>query len=76
MSRTVNLEVNDSGAWRRVTSFNLDAFEDGDLEYLVEQLLCESTSDKIKARLIIPGDVAPLVDWNKADGWKEWRQFA
>lgn len=73
MSRTVNLEVNDSGAWRRVTSFNLDAFEDGDLEYLVEQLLCESTSDKIKARLIIPGDVAPLVDWNKVSGWRVWR---
>lgn len=76
MARIVNLDINDSGAWRRVTSFNLDAFDDGDLEYLVEQLLCESTSDKIKARLIIPGDVAPLVDWNKADGWKEWRPVA
>jgi len=72
MSRTVNLDINDSGSWRRVTSFDLDALGEGHLEYLVEELLRESTNDKIKARLIIPGDVAPLVDWTKSDGWRVW----
>lgn len=37
--RIVNLEVNDSGAWRRVSSFDLDTFEEGQLEYAAQQLL-------------------------------------
>lgn len=70
--RLVNLEVNDSGAWRRVTSFDLDTFEDGDLEHCAHHLLALSANSKLKARLIIPGDTAPLVIWNHEHGWEEW----
>lgn len=70
--RIVNLDVNDTGAWRRITSFNLDWFEDGDLELCVQQLLELSDSPKIKARIIMPGETAPLVTWSRAEGWREW----
>lgn len=72
MSRIVNLDVNDAGAWRRVTSFDLDTFNDGDLEWRAEQLLQLSSNDKLKARVIMPGDTAPLVTWTREHGWREW----
>lgn len=72
--RIVHLDVKDSGAWRRVTSFDLDTFEDGDLEHCAEQLLQMSGNDKLRARIIMPGDTAPLMIWGKADGWREWRK--
>lgn len=70
--KIVNLEVNDSGAWRRVTSFDLATFDDGQLEHHAEALLEMSDNAKLKARIIIPGDTAPLVTWDKTDGWREW----
>lgn len=69
--RIVNLEVNDAGAWRRVSTFDLDTFEDGDLEHCAASLLDLSSNEKIKARLIIPGDFAPLTTWTKLEGWQE-----
>jgi hypothetical protein len=69
--RIVNLEVNDAGAWRRFTTFDLDTFEDGDLEHCAASLLELSSNEKIKARLIIPGDFVPLTVWTKQDGWRE-----
>jgi hypothetical protein len=69
--RIVNLEVNDAGSWRRVTSFDLDAFDEGDLEHCAHSLLELSSNNKLKARIIIPGDAAPLVTWNKQDSWRE-----
>lgn len=36
-------------------------------------LLMESDSQRIRARIIAPGDTAPLMTWTVADGWKEWR---
>lgn len=71
-NRIVHLEVNDSGGWRRVSTFNLDDFEDGDLELCAEHLLQMSTNERIKARVIMPGDTAPLVTWTRQDGWREW----
>jgi hypothetical protein len=73
MSRIVNLDVNDSGAWRRVTSFDLDWLEDGDLEHSADVLLSLSTNAKLKARIIVPGDVSPLLTWKHGDIWREWR---
>jgi uncharacterized protein (UPF0128 family) len=73
MTRPIHLEVNDSGGWRRVTGFGLDDFEDGALEYTAEQLLQLSTNAKLRARLIIPGDTAPLVTWTREQGWREWQ---
>lgn len=70
--RIVHLEVNDSGGWRRITSFNLNDFEDGDLELCAEHLLQMSTNERIKSRVIMPGDTAPLVTWTRQDGWLEW----
>jgi len=70
-TRIVHLDVNDNGAWRRVTSFDLDAFEDGDLELCAEHLLEMSANEKLRARIIMPGDTAPLLRWNRVDGWRE-----
>lgn len=71
-NRIVHLEVNDSGGWRRITSFNLDDFQEGDLELCAEHLLQMSTNERIKARVIMPGDTAPLVTWTRNNGWREW----
>jgi len=74
--RIVHLEVNEAGGWRRVASFDLDQFEDGALEHAAQALLELSNNPKIKARIIAPGDTAPLVLWTRADGWREWRMPA
>ena len=74
--RIVNLEVNESGAWKRITSFDLNDFEDGALEHAAESLLELSANKRLKARLIMPGDTAPLVNWKHGDGWREWRAAA
>lgn len=70
--RIVHLEVNDSGGWRRITSFEVEAWEEGDLETCAQHLLEMSTNPRLKARVIIPGDSAPLVTWSMKDGWREW----
>lgn len=70
--RIVHLEVNDSGGWRRVTSFDLDTFEEGDLEVCAEHLLQLSAHEHLKARIIVPGDTAPLVTWSRETSWREW----
>lgn len=72
--RIINLEVKDAGAWRRVTSFDLDTFEDGDLEHCAHELLSLSSNKNLSARLIMPGDTAPLLIWQSfKTGWREWR---
>jgi hypothetical protein len=76
MSRIVNLEVNEKGAWRRVTSFDLDKLMDGDLEYLTDALFSMSNNDKLAARIIAPGEVAPLMTWKHGDTWREWEVAA
>jgi hypothetical protein len=70
--RTVHLEVNDAGGWRSVSSFNLADFNDGDLELCAEHLLQLSNNPRIKARIIMPADTAPLVTWTRQEGWHEW----
>lgn len=56
-----------------MASFNLDDFNDGDLEHNAEALLSMSANPKLKARIVMPEETAPLVTWNKTDGWREWR---
>ncbi len=72
MTRTVNLEVNERGSWRRVMSADLDTFEDGDLELHAEHLFQLSDNPRLTARIIMPGDTAPLVTWSREDGWREY----
>lgn len=76
MARLINLEVNDSGAWRRVTSFDLDTLEEGFLEHCAGDLLAQSSNHKLRARFIQPGDSAPLLTWSLGEGWREWREAA
>lgn len=76
IQRINNLEINDAGAWKRVTSFDLDTFEDGDLEHYSHGLFGLSANKKLKARLIAPGETAPLVTWTHEYGWEEWRAAA
>lgn len=76
MARTIQLEVNDSGAWRRVTSFDIDTLADGDLEHSADALLQLSDNAKLRARIILRGDTAPLLTWARGEGWREWREAA
>lgn len=76
MSRTVHLDVNDSGSWKRMASFDLDWLQDGDLEHCAHELLCLADNPKLKARIIATAETAPLLTWTKSDGWREWRMPA
>lgn len=76
IERIINLEVSDKGGWRMVTSFDLDTFEDGDLEHCAHSLLELGNNKRLKARLIIPGNTAPLMLWKHGDGWREWKGAA
>lgn len=72
-TKPINLEVNDSGAWRRVMTF--DASNDDDSEsvlHLADQLLRWGLNHRQRARLIIPADTAPLMTWSHEDGWRDW----
>lgn len=76
MSRPINLDINNSGSWKRVASFDLDELGilgDLDLQTAVDRLFSMSKNEKIGARLIMPGDTAPLVTWTKSEGWVQWR---
>ena len=69
----LHIEVNDSGGWRRVMSF--DGHRDvmhAVMEYAAA-LLENSQHQRIRARIIAPSDTAPVMTWTAADGWKEWR---
>lgn len=70
---TLHLEVNDAGGWRRVMSFANDATALDSAQLRAAYLLMESESQRIRARIIAPGDTAPLMTWTASDGWKEWR---
>jgi hypothetical protein len=74
MKKIVYLEVNESGAWKRVMSTDLQTFDDGDLEFAAEKLLALSDNPRIKARIIVPGDSAPLLIYTRDNGWREWEQ--
>lgn len=72
--RIVNLDINDNGSWRRVSSFDLDSAPAGDLEDATHRVLSLSDNAKLRARLIIPGgDTAPLMTWTRGTGWVAWR---
>ena len=69
--RILHLEVNDSGGWRRVMSFRAE--EKSGVQGIGAMLLHLADSPRIRARIIAPGDTAPLMTWTVSDGWKEWR---
>lgn len=69
----MHLEVNDSGGWRRVMSFDGDASTRLAVMQNAYYMLNCSNNPKLRARIIAPGDTAPMVTWTVADGWKEWR---
>jgi len=67
--RLVHLEVNCSGAWKRVMTF--DVQDEGEVLHEAAALL-RWASHKITARVIMPGETAPLMNWSAADGWREF----
>lgn len=76
MARIIHLDINEKGAWKRVAGFDIDTFEDGDLEHCAASLFELNSNDKLRLRLIMPGDTAPLMIWTKVDGWRQWRAAA
>ncbi len=73
-AQVLHLELNDTGAWRRVTSFNAADFDAGDLEMCAQHLLEMSVSQHLRARIIAPGSTAPLALWTRAEGWRDWER--
>lgn len=70
-ARPVKLQVNTTGAWRDVMTF--DCANDAEVMDLAARLFLQGDhSDRVRLRIIMPGDTAPLIDWSKAQGWKEW----
>lgn len=75
MTKPCHLEVNDSGGWRRVMTFDATYDDDADsVMHLADQLLRWGVTARLKGRIIMAGsvDTAPLMTWNKDDGWREW----
>ena len=70
---TLHLEVNDAGGWRRVMSFANLTGTLREVMHAADYLLRLSDSERIRARIIAPGDTAPLMTWTADGGWKEWR---
>jgi hypothetical protein len=68
----VHFEVNTSGAWKRVLSFEIVDFEEGNVEAMTDDLMHLSVGAKTTARIILPGVIQPLCIWNREHGWREW----
>ena len=69
--KLVKLQVNTSGAWRDIMTF--DVGQDALVMDLAPRLFCLAQyGERVKLRVIIPGDTAPLVDWDHAQGWLAW----
>jgi len=69
--RIVKLQVNTTGAWRNVMDFNV---QDEDVLHLAASLFAlDKDRERLRLRIIAPGDTAPLMDWTHQRGWLEWR---
>lgn len=70
MARIVNLDVNDSGSWRRVSSFDLDEADGDQLQQASDALLRQSNYRKLRARIVAAGETGALMHWTREQGWK------
>lgn len=69
--KLVKLQANTSGAWRDIMTF--DVAQDAQVINLASRLFALAQyGDRVKLRVIIPGDTAPLVYWSYDKGWREW----
>ena len=69
--KLVKLQINLSGTWRDIMTF--DVGQDALVMDLAPRLFCLAQyGERVKLRVIIPGDTAPLVVWSHAQGWLEW----
>jgi hypothetical protein len=68
---TLHLDVNESGGWRRVMTFCKS--DQPTVEAFASALLCMSSSDRLRARIIeASGTTAPLMTWTADGGWVDW----
>lgn len=68
--KRVLLEVNACGTWRRVMDFDAgDELASGAVLEHAHQLLVHSLNPKLKARLIMPGELDPLMSWDRGAGF-------
>jgi hypothetical protein len=73
--RIVKLQVNSSGAWRNVLDF--DVQDEAEVLHLAASLFAwDTAADRISLRAIVPGDTAPLMNWTRERGWREWKAVA
>ncbi len=71
--KRVHLDVNDAGGWRRVMSFDVsDPMQGQIVLQAAHELLRWSENPRLRARIIIPCDTAPLMTWSLQHGWREW----
>ena len=69
--KLVKLQANMNGGWRDIMAF--DVAQDAEVMDLAVRLFSLGQyGDRAKLRVIIPGDTAPLIDWNLTQGWKPW----
>lgn len=66
-----------TGAWRTVMDFEVGDADDvmDHAEKLFEWGYTKCAKG-IRLRIMKPNDTAPLMTWNAADGWQEWRAAA
>lgn len=70
MAGTLHLEVNDAGGWRRVMRFSrIDLLN---VQGVAGMLLQLSDNEKLRARIIRPGTMRPLMIWTRETGWDDW----
>jgi hypothetical protein len=65
--RPVKLQVNTTGAWRNVLDFDVN--DGGPVMSAAAGLF--SLVPQATLRIIIPGEVAPLMYWAREKGWVE-----
>ena len=68
MNSILHLEVNDSGDWRRVMSFDARAADE--VATHSTWLFGCGNGKKLRARIVAAGATVPVRTWTRSDGWQ------
>jgi hypothetical protein len=80
MKKPCKLELNNSGAWKTLGSFDAAIEDATDAIMNAAEQLAQALNDPacgrpgpVRLRIIADGDTAPLMTWKDDEGWREWR---